>query len=165
MCRKILSNYNSTAFFASVFRQEFSPRFFDSKFRHHLTNFYGNRQIFCRLLSNFVENYCRKILSKLRQHFSTRFFAKFGRHSTFFASIRQIFLSNVVELCLKMLSKTAVEFFDSTVRQSFQEAWSIFVEDCRIVAKLCFYKIRQKKLKKESPVWGIPFIILCHLNL
>ena len=50
MCRKILSNYNSTSFFASVFRQEFSPRFFDSKFRQHLTNFNGNRQIFCRLL-------------------------------------------------------------------------------------------------------------------
>ena len=74
ICRKILSNYNSTTFFASVFRQKFSPRFFDIKFRQHLTNFYGNRQIFCRLLQNFVENYCRKILSKLdnifRQDFS-----------------------------------------------------------------------------------------------
>lgn len=71
---KTLSNYNSTTFFVSVFRQEFSPRFLDSKFRQHFTNFNGNRQIFCRLLSNFVENYCRKILSKLdnifRQDFS-----------------------------------------------------------------------------------------------
>ena len=74
ICRKILSNYYSTTFFASVFRQEFSPRFFDSKFRQPLTNFASNRQIFCRLLQNFVENYCRKILSKLdnifRQDFS-----------------------------------------------------------------------------------------------
>ena len=65
-------------------------------------------------MSNSVE-LCRKKLSENivegRQHFLT----------AFFASIRQNFLSNVVEYCLKMLSKTAVEEFDSTVRQNLQK--------------------------------------------
>lgn len=146
MCRKILSNYNSTAFFASVFLQEFSPRFFDSKFRQHLTNFYGNRQIFCRLLSNFVENYCRKILSKLDNIFRQDF-------SPAIDGIRQNFLSNTVwKCCRKLLSDFPTALFDKFCK----EAWSIFVEDCRIVLKRIFYRIRQRSLKKNPPFGEFP---------
>ena len=106
MCRKILSNYNSTAFFASVFRQEFSPRFFDSKFRQHLTNFYGNRQ---------------KILS------------------------------NVIEYCLKMLSKTAVEEFDSTVRQILQRSLVNLRGRLSNCGEALLLQNSTKKLKKKYP--------------
>ena len=164
MCRKILSNYNSTAFFASVFRQEFSPRFFDSKFRHHLTNFSGNRQIFCRLLSNFVENYCRKILSKLDNIFRQDFSPAIDGIRHFSPTFDKIFcrmLSNYVwKCCRKLLSNSSTALFDKFCK----EAWSIFVEDCRIMLKILFAIIRQRSLK-ENPRLGIPFIILFHLNL
>ena len=151
MCRKILSNYNSTTFFVSVFRQEFSSRFFDSKFRQHLTNFYGNRQIFCRLLSNFVENYCRKILSKLDNIFRQDFSPANDGIWHFSPAFDKIFcrmLSNTVwKCCRKLLSNSSTALFDKFCK----EAWSIFVEDCRIVAKLCFYRIRQRSLKRNIP--------------
>ena len=165
MCRKILSNYNSTAFFASVFRQEFSPRFFDSKFRQNFTNFAGNRQIFCRLLLNFVENYCRKILSKLdnifRQDFSPK---KYGiRHfSTAFDKKFCRMLSNTVwKCCRKLLSKNSTALFDKFRKRSLvnlRGRLSNCVEDSLL-------QNSTKKLKKKYPPWGIFLTILFLLNL
>ena len=161
MCRKILSNYNSTAFFASVFRQEFSPRFFDSKFRQHLTNFYGNRQIFCRLLSNFVENYCRKILSKLDNIFLQDFSpANYGiRH--FSQAFDKIFVewqrklsANVVENCCRIFRQHCSTKFAKKLGQSSLK----IVELWRSFASTEFDKRSLKKLKKKYPHRGGYFL-------
>ena len=153
MCRKILSNYNSTIFFASVFRQEFSPRFFDSKFRQYSTNFYGNRQIFCRLLSNFVENYCRKILSKLDNIFRQDFSPAIDGIRHFSPAFDKIFcrmLSNIVwKCCRKLLSY----LYDSTVRQILQRSlvnlrWRL--SNC---GEAVLLQNSTKKLKKKYLPW------------
>ena len=164
MCRKILSNYNSTAFFASVFRQEFSPRFFDSKFRQHSTNLYGNRQNFCRLLSNFVENYCRKILSKLDNIFRQDFSPAIDgiRHfSTAFDKIFCRMLSNTVwKCCRKLLSENPTALFDKFRKRSLVNLrWRL--SNC---VEENLLQNSTKKLKKKYLPWEV-FLILFLLNL
>ena len=146
MCRKILSNYNSTAFFASVFRQDFSTVNFDIiwQISTAIDKFFVDC---CRTLSKIiVEKYCRS---------STTFFDKiFRQQLTAFDIFKQHSTKNFVECCRK-LSANVVENCCRILRQHCstnfaKEAWSIFVEDCRIVLKLCFYRIRQRSLKRNT---------------
>ena len=141
-----------------IFRQRFSTRIFDSKFRHYFTNF---DKIFVEIYHNLSKNIVElKSDSIFWQHFSTAFFAKFLRHSPLNYCIRQNFLSNAVEYCLKILSKTAVEEFDSTVRQILQRSLVNLRGRLSNCGEALLLQNSTKKLKKKYPHRGGYFLFL-----